>query len=94
MPSEELPEPAASLPDPTQLEALRSLYKVLDRLGVDDRMALVLRFATGMTLTETAQACGVSLATIKRRLSRAEKALLRWAETEPALAGWLEEVES
>ena len=94
MPSEELPEPAASLPDPTELEALRSLYKVLDRLGVDDRMALVLRFATGMTLTETAQACGVSLATIKRRLSRAEKALLRWAETEPALAGWLEEVES
>jgi len=94
MSNDDLPEPTAAAPDPGHDEALSCTYRVLGRLDVDDRMALVLRFASGMTLTETAQACGVSLATIKRRLRRAEKAFQRMAETEPALQGWLEEVGS
>jgi RNA polymerase sigma-70 factor (ECF subfamily) len=94
MSNEDLPEPATAAPDHGHAQALRSTYEVLGRMTVDDRMALVLRFAAGMTLTETAHACDVSLATIKRRLNRAEKAFQRMAETEPALQAWLEEVES
>ncbi len=94
MADEDLPEPVAATPDPSSREALSALYRLLGQLPVDDRMALVLRFASGMTLTETAQACGVSLATIKRRLGRAEKNFQKMAEAEPALQGWLEEVGS
>jgi RNA polymerase sigma-70 factor (ECF subfamily) len=94
MSNEDLPEPTAPAPDPGHAEALRCTYQLLGRMAVDDRMALVLRFASGMTLTETAEACEVSLATIKRRLNRAEKAFQRMADTEPALRDWLEEVES
>ena len=94
MSNEDIPEPTTPAPDPGHNEALRCTYQLLGRMAVNDRMALVLRFASGMTLTETAAACEVSLATIKRRLNRAEKAFQRMADTEPALRDWLEEVGS
>lgn len=87
MATEELPDPGGPTPDPGHLETLSALYRVLDRMPVDDRMALTLRFASGMTLPETAEACGVSLATIKRRLTRAEQTFHRMSATEPALRG-------
>ncbi|MFZ5892567.1 MAG: RNA polymerase sigma factor [Myxococcota bacterium] len=70
--------------------ALRETYAVLDRMRVDDRMAFVLRFVDGMTLPDAAEACGVSLATIKRRLARAEKAFIEAARQRPILEQWLE----
>jgi RNA polymerase sigma-70 factor (ECF subfamily) len=93
LPQEELPESADS-PDPVDHEAISTTYKILNRMGVDLRMPLVLRFAAGMTLTEAAAACGVSLATIKRRLTKAEQTFLMLAESEPALHGWLEPANS
>jgi len=69
--------------------ALRETYAVLEQLRVDDRMAFVLRFIDGMTLPDAAEACGVSLATLKRRLTRAEKAFLGAARKRPILEHWL-----
>ncbi len=70
-------------------EALRHAYAVLDRLPADDRIAFCLRFMEGMELTEAAEACGVSLATIKRRLLRAQKKFLSLAEGLPILREWI-----
>ncbi len=82
-----LPSPQA---DPEVLEALRTTYEVLDKLSTDLRIPFALRFIDQMELTEVAEACGVSLATIKRRLARAEKRFVTLARHEPALAPWLE----
>jgi RNA polymerase sigma-70 factor (ECF subfamily) len=71
--------------------ALREVYAVLDELALDERVAFVLRIIDGMALAEAAEACKVSLATFKRRLSRAEKHFVEAARERPTLAHWLEE---
>ncbi|MBK7863532.1 MAG: sigma-70 family RNA polymerase sigma factor [Archangiaceae bacterium] len=63
----------ALVPDEAQRESARRLYRALDALSADERNALVLRHVEGFELTEVAEACGVSLATIKRWLQRAEQ---------------------
>ncbi len=63
----------ALVPDEQQREDARNLYRALEHLSADERNALVLRHVEGFELTEVAEACGVSLATIKRWLQRAEQ---------------------
>ncbi len=88
---EDLPEPPSTELAPETREALRSTYAVMDRMPADQRIAFSLRFVQGMKLKEVAQACDVSLATIKRRLSAAEKQFLKLARQEEALRPWIEE---
>jgi RNA polymerase sigma-70 factor (ECF subfamily) len=88
--SEDLPDLPASGADEELRESLRKTYAVLDRLGVDDRIAFSLRFIEGLDLGEVAVACDASLNTIKRRLARAEKRFVALARREPALHDWLE----
>jgi RNA polymerase sigma-70 factor, ECF subfamily len=71
-------------------EALRCTYEVMSRLPADERVAFALRFIDGMELTAVASACSVSLATIKRRLARAQRTFTNLAWQHPALAEWLE----
>lgn len=87
---EALPEIAAPAVNGDLGEALRATYAVLDTLPADERIAFALRFLEGMDLTEVAAACAVSLATIKRRLARAEERFTRAARKHPALREWLE----
>ena len=70
--------------------ALREVYEVLDRMPVDERLAFVLRFVHGMTLTDAAEGCATSLATFKRRLARSQKLFLETARRRPLLELWLE----
>lgn len=70
-------------------DALRASYRVLDRLNVEERTAFTLRHIDGMELTQVARACACSLATIKRRLSRANARFEALARHEPALSTWL-----
>jgi RNA polymerase sigma-70 factor (ECF subfamily) len=65
----------AVVPDEGQREAARHLYRALEKLPPDERNAVVLRHVEGLELTEVAEACGCSLATIKRWLQRAEAKL-------------------
>jgi RNA polymerase sigma-70 factor (ECF subfamily) len=84
---EERAEPVA----PASTEAYRALqvaYGILDKLPEDDRIAFGLRFVEGMELSEAAAACGVSLATIKRRIHRAQELFMAAAEADPALKAW------
>jgi RNA polymerase sigma-70 factor (ECF subfamily) len=70
---------------------MRAVYRVLGGLNTDQRIAFALRFIAGMELTEVAASCGVSLATIKRRLGRAQSAFTSAARREPSLVEWLAE---
>ncbi|RYE89019.1 MAG: RNA polymerase sigma factor [Myxococcales bacterium] len=90
---DEMPEAAAPAGQSEAALALRRVQAVLERMPEDDRIAFALRFLEGMELTEVAAACQVSLATIKRRLSRAEERFRREAASEPALGRWLDDEE-
>jgi RNA polymerase sigma-70 factor (ECF subfamily) len=85
--AESTPSVAAS--DPAEQEALRAAYRVLDHMPTEERLVFALRFIEGMRLAEVAEACGVSLATAKRRLARAEPRFVAAAEHEPSLLPWL-----
>jgi RNA polymerase sigma-70 factor (ECF subfamily) len=86
----DMPEGEARVASVEVSEALRCTYEVLGRLPPDERLAFALRHIDGMELTAVASACGVSLATIKRRLSRAQHTFVGIAREHGALAEWLE----
>lgn len=70
-------------------QGLRAVWRVLDRLPTDERLAFALRYVQGLELGEVASACRVSLATIKRRLRRAQSRFLVEAQQEPVLVEFL-----
>jgi RNA polymerase sigma-70 factor (ECF subfamily) len=80
-------------PDIESREALRRFYLILDRVGVQDRTAFVLRFIEGMPLEDVAVALDVSVATAKRRLSRAWDRVVLLAERDTALVDYLSGLE-
>ena len=70
-------------------ETLRRFYRLLDKLKTDDRLIFVLRRVDGMQLEEVAQATERSVATVKRRLAKADAELSHWMEREPVLMTFL-----
>ena len=84
-PDDELPEVPVDLLTPEANEALARTYGVLARMAPDHRIAFTLRFIADLDLVDVAESCGVSLATIKRRLQRAERAFLEAAAHDPVL---------
>lgn len=86
--------PEAGTADPGgQLDArevLRAVHTVLDNLAPDERVAFALRHIEGLELVDVARACDVSLATIKRRLSRAEAEFESFVERSPLLSEQLQ----
>jgi RNA polymerase sigma-70 factor, ECF subfamily len=85
-----LPEVPVAPLDAEPADTLRRVYSVLGRLDDCDRILFCLRFIDAMELTDMAEACGISLATVKRRLARAQGAFLELARKDPALAGRLD----
>ena len=86
----ELPEREAPSSPPEVSEALRCTYSVLALMPADERVAFALRHVAGMELTAVAAACHVSLATIKRRLGRAQATFTALASQHAALREWLD----
>jgi RNA polymerase sigma-70 factor (ECF subfamily) len=70
-------------------EGVRRLYRALDRLDAGSRVLFVLRHVEAFELTELARAEGCSLATVKRRLARAEQRFERIASRDPLLRTFL-----
>jgi RNA polymerase sigma-70 factor (ECF subfamily) len=60
---------------PQDRALLGELYRALDRLPVQHRLAWTLRHAEGLELIDVAQACDCSLATVKRWIAAAEAVL-------------------
>ena len=56
---------------------LYAVYAVLETLPVEERIALVLRRVERLEIPEIAEQMGLSLSTVKRRLSAAEARLMR-----------------
>jgi len=75
---------------PESKPLVSATYRLLDALPEGERTAFSLRFIAEMELTEVAAACGVSLATVKRLLARAERRFLRRARQNPMLAERIE----
>jgi RNA polymerase sigma-70 factor (ECF subfamily) len=71
--------------DAALAQGARHLYDALDRLELNARMAFVLRHVQGCDLAETAAACGCSIATIKRKLGRAEARFAAIVKADPVL---------
>ena len=78
--TERLVSPHAS---PEIAAELRRVYQVLAAFPPDERVVLVLRRVEELTLEEIADYTGFSLATVKRRLVKAEARLTTLAEQEP-----------
>jgi RNA polymerase sigma-70 factor (ECF subfamily) len=78
--------------DPDAREAVRRLYAILDRLDANSRLAFVLHYVDGWELTEVAEAFGVSLATVKRRLARTSVRVFASAQADSLLVAYLGEV--
>lgn len=70
---------------------LRATYRVLDGMGVDERIVFALRYIEEMQLTEVAAALSTSLSTAKRRLSRAQEQFVQLAKHYPELEPYLAE---
>ncbi len=87
----ELPEVSVEGVDPELVEAYRRTYAVLDRFPAAERVAFALRYIEGMDVARVAEVCDVSLATIKRRLARAEQRFARAARRDEVLRPWLEQ---
>lgn len=84
----ELPNEEASIPAEMS-EVMRSTYRILSNLPVDDRVALALRYMGEMDLVTVAEVTGVSLATAKRRISRGHRRFVELASKSDILAPWL-----
>jgi RNA polymerase sigma-70 factor (ECF subfamily) len=91
LPPAETPEIPCVDASPELRAAVKAFYEVVGQLDADDRIAFTLRFVEGMELTDVAAACGVSLATIKRRLKQAEAEFSARGRAHEALADWFEE---
>lgn len=88
--TEDLPDVGTG-DDPEAREAVLAFYRALDALEPDERVAFTLRFVEGLELAAVAAACGVSLATIKRKLVRAEAVFVERCKRDEALSAWIEE---
>ena len=87
---EDVPELPRTGHDHEGAATIRAVYVAIDSLPADDRLAFTLRYMSELELTEVAAACRVSLATIKRRLTRAEARFKEVAVSSPLLRQRLE----
>ena len=87
----QLPEQAVRGVDSEARQILARFYGVLERLRVNDRTAFVLRHMEGQKLEEIADTMGVSLATVKRWVSRAGLEVSSHVEGDRELAAYFRE---
>ena len=87
---EEIPEIEAAWAGPDLREAARAVYEIFERMPVDERIPFSLRMLDALDLETTADACGPSLATVRRRLGRAERRFFKLARQYDVLRPWVE----
>ena len=76
---------------PAAQVAAARLFRILDALPQEERLMLILRYVEEMELTEVAEASGVSLATVKRRLTKAAARIIARAKRDAILTEYLDE---
>jgi RNA polymerase sigma-70 factor (ECF subfamily) len=88
--SEDLPDVPSDLVPTDAKDALVRTYRALAKLPADEQIAFALRYIAELELTEVAAACDVSLATIKRRLDKAQSRFAAVSQTDPVLREHME----
>jgi RNA polymerase sigma-70 factor, ECF subfamily len=68
-------DPADWAASPEQRTLLLQVYRALESLPANDRIAWTLRYLQGERLEDVAQQCGCSLATAKRRIAAAGRVM-------------------
>ena len=91
---EEMPESTALVASPEEIETLRRAYAAIEKLPAKERVPFTLRYIAEMDLLEVADACEVSLATVKRRLEKARRRFSQLAGRDPYLKEYLTENEN
>jgi RNA polymerase sigma-70 factor (ECF subfamily) len=86
----DLPDGAHRGDDAEGRDLLARFYRLLDKIPADDRTAFILRHVEGLRLDEIARATGVSLATVKRRVRRADRDVTAMVKAEPDLVPYFE----
>ena len=81
---------AASSPELDARIAMARLFRILDELPAEERRTIVLRCVEEMELREVAARSGVSLATVKRRLTRASDRIIARAKRDAILNDYID----
>ena len=82
---EEMPDVEIRDVDSEKRQAITQVYEVLDKMSVKERIPFALRIIDGMPLQDVADACDVSLATVKRRITKARQRFAVLARSYPLL---------
>lgn len=82
-------DPVAPARDDDAREAIARLYTLLGALDPETRLLFTLRYVEGLELTDIADALDVSLATVKRRLSKVSTRVHALAVRDERLAEYL-----
>jgi RNA polymerase sigma-70 factor, ECF subfamily len=85
----DVPETSVSWAGPDIAEAAQAVYAIFDRMPIDERIPFALRMFDGLGLEATAAACSMSVATVRRRLAKAERRFFLLAAQYDALLPWL-----
>src|SRR5512133_2235569 len=72
---ERRPRALVALDDIAQLEGMDALWRAIEDLSVDLKMALLLRDVVGLSYTEIADSLEITLATVKWRIYKAREAV-------------------
>ncbi|MBN2343453.1 MAG: sigma-70 family RNA polymerase sigma factor [Deltaproteobacteria bacterium] len=91
---DELPDVESHDVDSEKRQALTQVYQVLEKMSVKERIPFSLRIIDGMPLQDVAEACDVSLATIKRRITKAKQRFAVLARSYPLLQELMDNDES
>lgn len=86
---DDMPEVHAHVVDDETRQAARAVFDICASMDENDAELVLLRWFSTMDLNELAELRNVSLATIKRHLSRAEVSFFDLAANEPRLATWV-----
>ena len=78
-------EPVCATNELEARDLLRSVYTILSQIPPREQLAFSLRYLDQRQLAEVARLCACSLATVKRRLMRAEQRFARLAHSYPAV---------
>jgi RNA polymerase sigma-70 factor (ECF subfamily) len=87
-PLDQIPEPATPHEE-HHAKLFLEVRSLLETLPPEERVAVVLHRVHGLSLSESAEASGMSISTFKRRLSRGENRFFASAARRDALAPWL-----
>jgi RNA polymerase sigma-70 factor (ECF subfamily) len=88
VPNAQLPEVPVRAADSEARQILMRFYALLDSLSVNERTAFVLRHMEQFKLEEIAERMGVSLATVKRWVTRATQNVTALVAADPDLASY------